>query len=89
MSLEDTLPSRRKLAVSIVAGIPAIAVAIGGYAIAGSGSASDANAGTVTGTAGKVVPFDRGHPSPAKQVRPASSRGPSRSGAVAPAADRP
>jgi hypothetical protein len=56
--------SRRKLTASIAAGIAAIAVAIGGYAIADSDSSSNANAATV----GKVIPFHRGQPSPATQV---------------------
>jgi len=43
----------------------AIALAVsGGYAIADSGSSSSANAATV----GKVIPFDRGQPSPATPV---------------------
>jgi hypothetical protein len=57
--------------MSIAAGAAAIAVAIGGFAIAGSGSSSGAatpTAGTATAAAGKVIPFDRGNPSPAKQV---------------------
>jgi hypothetical protein len=56
--------SRSKLTTSIAAGTAAIAVAIGGYAIAESGSSSGANAAT----AGKVLPFHRGQPSPARQV---------------------
>jgi hypothetical protein len=40
------------------------AVAIGGYAIADSGSSSSGDAAT----AGQVIPFDRGNPSPATQV---------------------
>jgi hypothetical protein len=56
--------SRRKLTTSIAAGVAAIAVATGGYAIANSGSSSSANATT----AGTVIPFHRGEPSPATQV---------------------
>src|SRR3954447_24241890 len=63
MTLTHTISSRRKLTASIAAGIAAIAVAAGGYAIADSGSSSGANAAT-----GKVIPFDRGQPSPARQV---------------------
>src|SRR5215207_4045496 len=57
---------RRKLTASIAAGIVVIALAGGGYAIANSGS--DSSASTTTGTAGKVIPFDRGNPSPATKV---------------------
>jgi hypothetical protein len=64
MTLKPRNLSKRKLTASIAAGIAAIAVAIGGYAIADSGSSSSANAATV----GKVIPFHRGQPSPAKQV---------------------
>jgi hypothetical protein len=56
--------SRRKLTTSIAAGVAAIALATGGYAIANSGSSSSANAAT----AGKVIPFQRGEPSPATKV---------------------
>jgi hypothetical protein len=64
MTLKHKLLSRRKLTTSIAAGAAAIALATGGYAIADSGSSSSANAAT----AGKVVPFHRGQPSPATQV---------------------
>jgi hypothetical protein len=64
MTLKHTILSRRKLTTSIAAGAAAIALATGGYAIADSGSSSSANAAT----AGKVVPFQRGQPSPATKV---------------------
>ena len=64
MALDHRIPSRRKLTASIAAGAAAIAVAIGGYAIADSGSSSTASAAT----AGKVIPFHRGQPSPATHV---------------------
>jgi hypothetical protein len=64
MTLKRRIPSSRKLTTSIAAGAAAIAVGIGGYAIADSGSSSGANAAT----AGKVIPFHRGRPSPATQV---------------------
>jgi hypothetical protein len=57
---------RSKLIRSIAAGTAAIAVAIGGFAIAESGSSSGATAAPAA--AGKVVPFQRGQPSPATQV---------------------
>jgi hypothetical protein len=56
--------SRRNLTASIAAGVAAIALFAGGYAIATSGSSSSAS----PATAGKVIPFDRGHPSPATHV---------------------
>jgi hypothetical protein len=64
MTLKHMILSTRKLTMFIAAGTAAIAVAIGGYAIANSGSSNGANAAT----AGKVIPFHRGQPSPATQV---------------------
>jgi ABC-type glycerol-3-phosphate transport system substrate-binding protein len=64
MGLKRTILSRPKLTTSIAAGIAAVALASGGYAIANSGSSSSANGAT----AGKVVPFDRGNPSAATPV---------------------
>jgi hypothetical protein len=64
MTLKNRLLGKRKLIASIAAVVAAIALAAGGYAIANSGSSSSANAAT----AGKVIPFDRGNPSPATQV---------------------
>src|SRR5438874_742682 len=64
MTLKHRILSRRKLTASIAAGVAAIALASGGYAIANSGPSGSANAAT----AGKVVPFHRGQPSPATQV---------------------
>jgi hypothetical protein len=64
MGLKRTILGRRKLTASIAAGVAAIALATGGYAIANSGSSSSAN----TTTAGKVIPFERGNPSPATPV---------------------
>jgi hypothetical protein len=64
MTVKRRILSRRKLTTSIAAGTAAIAVAIGGFAIADSGSSSSANAAT----AGKVIPFQQGQPSPATKV---------------------
>lgn len=64
MTLKHRILSRRKLTTSIAAGVAAIALATGGYAIANSGSSSSPTAAT----AGKVIPFHRGQPSPATQV---------------------
>ena len=64
MTLKHMISSRRKLTTSIAAGAAVIAVAIGGIAIADSGSSSTSNAAT----AGKVIPFQQGQPSPATKV---------------------
>jgi hypothetical protein len=64
MTVKHGILMRRKLTTSIAAGTAAIAIAIGGYAIADSGSGSGANAAPV----GKVIPFQRGQPSPATKV---------------------
>jgi hypothetical protein len=64
MTVKHTILSRRKLTMSIAAGVAAIALATGGYAIGSSGSSSGAN----TPTAGQVIPFQRGQPSRATQV---------------------
>jgi hypothetical protein len=64
MTIRQRILSRRKLTTSIAAGVAVIALATGGYAIGNSGSSSGAN----SPTAGKVVPFQRGQPSPNTQV---------------------
>jgi hypothetical protein len=66
MSLKHWFSRRRKLTASIAAAIVAIGLATGGYAIANSGSGPSNS--TNTATAGKVIPFDRGNPSPATKV---------------------
>ncbi|HEV7563687.1 MAG TPA: hypothetical protein VGO24_09320 [Solirubrobacterales bacterium] len=63
MDLKHTILNKRKLTASVAAGIAAIALATGGYAIANSGSSSSAKT-----AAGKVIPFERGNPSPATPV---------------------
>jgi hypothetical protein len=64
MTLRHMIPNRRRHTVSIAVGATAIALAIGGSALASSGSSSGANAPT----AGKVIPFHRGQPSPSTSV---------------------
>jgi hypothetical protein len=64
MSLKHRILRSRRLTTSIAAGVAAIALATGGYAIADSGSSSSASAAK----AGKVIPFQRGAPSPATKV---------------------
>jgi hypothetical protein len=68
MTFKDRFSSRRRLTTSIAAGLAVIALATGGYTIANSGSSNSASAATATATAGKVIPFDRGNPSPATPV---------------------
>jgi hypothetical protein len=82
MAFKHRIFSRRKLSASIAAGVAALAVATGGYAIADSGSSSSAAATTnaaattsvastssaTTPTAGTVIPFQQGQPSPATPV---------------------
>jgi hypothetical protein len=69
MALKQRILTRRKLTSSIAAGTAVIAVAVGGYAITDSGSSSSANAATASAAKlGKVIPFQRGHPSPATKV---------------------
>ncbi|MEA2371713.1 MAG: hypothetical protein QOH12_2107 [Solirubrobacteraceae bacterium] len=64
MTLKNYISTRRKLTASIAAGVAAIGLATGGYTIANSGSGSSTTAVTV----GKVVPFQRGQPTPATPV---------------------
>jgi hypothetical protein len=64
MTRKPTILSRHKLTTSIATGATVIVLATGGYAIADSGSGSSTNAAT----AGKVIPFQRGAPSPATKV---------------------
>jgi hypothetical protein len=64
MTVKRRMFSRRRLTTMIAAGAAAIAIAIGGFAIAGSGSSPAAHAAT----AGKVIPFQPGQPSPATKV---------------------
>ena len=67
MTLKHRFFSRRKLTASIAAGVAAITLGIGGYAVAHSGSSNGASARTNT-TAAKVVPFQKGQPGLSKSV---------------------
>ena len=64
MTRRPTILSRHKLTTSIATGATVIVLASGGYAIADSGSSSTTN----PATPGKVIPFQRGAPSPATKV---------------------
>jgi hypothetical protein len=70
MNLKQRMLSRRRLTAFIAAGMATIAIATGGYAIADSGSSSGAGSSSSanTPTAGKVIPFQQGQPSPATPV---------------------
>jgi hypothetical protein len=59
--------STRKLTASIAAGVAAITLGIGGYAVANSGLSNRASVSTNT-TAAKVVPFQKGQPGLSKSV---------------------
>jgi len=65
MTFIHRLLRRRKLTASIAAGAAAIALGIGGYAIANSGSSNNVSG---SANAAKVVPFHPGQPGPAKVV---------------------
>jgi hypothetical protein len=57
----------RKLIRYVAAGTAAIAVAIGGFALADSGSSSGSSS-SANAAPGKVIPFHQGQPSPATKV---------------------
>jgi hypothetical protein len=57
----------RKLTKFVAAGAAAIALALGGFAIANS-SSSNSGSASANMAAGKVIPFNRGQPSPSKVV---------------------
>jgi hypothetical protein len=67
MTLRQRLSGRRKLTTSIAVGVVAVALATGGYAIADNSGASSST-GASAPAQGKVIPFDRGNPSPATPV---------------------
>ena len=70
MALNHRFFSRRTLTASIAAGIAALTLGIGGYAVAHSGSSNASTAGTnkPAGTTGTVVPFQSGQPGISKSV---------------------
>ena len=65
MTLEHGTMRSRKLALSIAAGVAAVAFAIGGYAIA---DASSNHGGSGSANAATVIPFQRGQPGSTKVV---------------------
>jgi hypothetical protein len=67
MTIRYRFSSRRKVAASIAAGLAAITLGFGGYAVANSGSSNGAS-GSATAAADHVVPFQKGQPGLSKQV---------------------
>ena len=61
MAIKQRFPSRRKVGASIAAGVTAITLGLGGYAVANSGSTKRVP-GSATAAVGKVVPFQKGQP---------------------------
>src|SRR5947209_3303103 len=68
MALKGKLSHRRKLKTFAAAATTAVAVSLGGYAIADSGSSSTAARTTSTTVSGKVIPFQRGAPGSSAKV---------------------
>jgi hypothetical protein len=66
MNLKQKIASKRKLTVSIAAA--AIAMAIGGYAIADAATSNGASGSTNAANAAKVIPFQPGQPGGSKTV---------------------
>jgi hypothetical protein len=66
MTITHRISRKRKLAASIAAGVAAISLGFGGYAVANSGS-NKGGSGSST-AAGSVVPFQKGQPGLTKQV---------------------
>ena len=58
----------RKLTRFLAVGAAAIALAIGGVAIANSGSSRSSASGTASAATAKVIPFHRGEPTASKVV---------------------
>ena len=65
MTLDHRTVRSRKLALSIAAGVAAVAFAIGGYAIA---DASSNHGSSARANAAPVIPFQRGQPGSTKVV---------------------
>jgi hypothetical protein len=67
MTLKQRFSTRRKLTASVAAGVAAITLGIGGYAVVHSRSGNGATVSRNT-TAGTVVPFQAGQPGLSKSV---------------------
>jgi hypothetical protein len=68
MALKGKLSYRRKLKTFAAAATTTVALSLGGYAIADSGSSSTASGSASTTVSGKVIPFQRGVPGSSKKV---------------------
>jgi hypothetical protein len=68
MALKGKLSYRRKLTMFAAAAAASVALSLGGYAIADSGSSSIASPSASTTVSGKVIPFQRGVPGSSKKV---------------------
>jgi hypothetical protein len=71
MTLKGNVSSSRRVTARVAAGATAVALGIGGAAIAEASSINAAPTGASTGApgiTGKVIPFRRGQPSPATIV---------------------
>jgi hypothetical protein len=67
MKITQRFSSRRKLAAFIAAGVAAITLGLGGYAVASSGSSNGAS-GSTTAAVAQVVPFQQGQPGLSQKV---------------------
>jgi hypothetical protein len=70
MNLKPTILSRHKLTASIAAGVAAIALATGGYAIADASTSNGGSApsASTSANAAQVIPFQPGVPGASKVV---------------------
>jgi hypothetical protein len=66
MKLKHRFSTRRRLATAIAAGVGAITLGIGGYAVAHSSSSQGTSGGAAA--AAQVVPFQQGQPGLSQQV---------------------
>jgi hypothetical protein len=68
MTLKQQILRTRRVTRYVAAGATAIALALGGFAIADAASSNGAPASAAAPSAGSVVPFQRGQPTPATKV---------------------
>ncbi|MEY2452235.1 MAG: hypothetical protein QOD92_1809, partial [Acidimicrobiaceae bacterium] len=68
MRIKHRFWSSHKVAASIAAGVAAITLGVGGYAVANSSSSSGVSGTATAPVAGQVVPFQQGQPGLSKQV---------------------
>src|SRR6266851_4161433 len=68
MALKGKLSNRRRLTTFAAAAAATIALSLGGFAIADSGSGNSAPSRARTTVSGKVIPFERGSPGSSRKV---------------------